>query len=639
MTRNKYSRILWFFVLFLIFIYVGAFVKISLCRYANFNYNDWDLAAYNQTFHGLLNGNFFISLIGVHFLQNHVEITPAFLITPIYALFPHPVTLLVMQSLMLGLAAIPLFLITRKLLSEAWGLAFVIIYLIYPAVGYTNLNEFHPESFLPLIQFFLLYFFIKNDFKKFAILNFLCLLSKENMSLILIMLGIYALIKKKEKKWFALPFLSGFVYLLFYGLFILPNLAQAKSISSSLYAHLGATPAQIFRTVISHPIETLKFMALQDKLEYLFNLFGPLSFLSFLNPAILLAALPNFLQHLLSLRETETALYYYYPSEMLAFIFVSAVFGLKFLLKPNITQKYKYAIYITVIFVALSFSFRLGPQPDILRQMRKGCLLTDDAIKKDNFIKMVPKKSSVIATFNFLPKLSNITDNLYSLHRVLAQTPLSDGSSLPDLNQPEFALIDFDDSMTFYNFYQPYAGYADLRSFLAMWQLRPVRALENTVLFKRDYKGDFGLYELVGSAAGSNLKTAVFDGSIKIIGYKLEKNTFDKNDEIWITFFWQALGKIAKDYSLSVVLVDSSDVIRQSMMHPLCYRIYPANFWQEEEIVKENYWFSISSGINSGKYKIYVGILDPLTGKLCDIASLSHKKEIGWIELCDITVR
>ncbi|MDP1852710.1 MAG: DUF2079 domain-containing protein [Candidatus Omnitrophota bacterium] len=613
-------------------------MKVSLCRYANFNYGDWDLAIYNQTFRNLISGRSFISLIGVHFLQNHIEITPAVLIAPIYALFPHPVTLLAIQSLMLALAAIPLFLIARKLLSEAWGLVFVIIYLLYPAVGYTNLNEFHPESFLPFIQFCLLYFFIKNDFKKFAIFNFLCLLSKENMSLILIMLSVYALIEKKEKKWFALPFLSGFLYLLFYGLIILPNLAQAKSISGSLYAHLGATPAQMAKTIIFHPIAMLKFIAMPQKMEYLFNLFGPLSFLSFLNPVILLAVLPNFLQHLLSLRETETTLYYYYPSEMLAFIFVSAVFGLKFLLKSSVTQKYKYLISATIIFVALSFSIRLGPQPDISRQIRKGCLLTGDAIEKDNFIKIIPKNSSVIATFNFLPKLSNITDSLYSLHRVLAGTSLSEDSSLLVLDQPEFALIDFDDSMTFYNFYQPYAGYADLRSFLARWQLRPVRALENTVLFKRDYKGDFGLYESVGSALDSNLKADVFDGSIKIIGYKLEKNIFGKKDKILITFFWQALGKIAKDYSLSIVLVDSSDMIRQSMIHPLCYRIYPTSSWQEEEIVKENYWFSISSGISSGKYKIYVGILDPLTGKLCNISPADTKKEIGWVELCGISI-
>ena len=380
-------------------------------------------------------------------------------------------------------------------------------------------------------------------------------------------------------------------------------------------------------------------MALPYKLEYLFNLFGPLSFLSFLNPVILLVAIPNFLQHLFSLRQTETTLYYYYPCEILAFIFISAVFGLKFLLKFNITQKYKNLIYITIILVALSFTFQLGPQFDILPKIKERCLLSDDAIEKNKFIKMVPKGSSVISTFVFLPKLSTITDRLYSFHRVISEfgTPLDRRLLLPD--DLEFALIDFNDSLTFSNFYQSVARHKYLMDFFEKSHWGLVKASNNTVFLKKGHIGDFNLYEAVYSAPDKNIKNVSFDNNIKLISYDLEKNVFEKKEGIHIVFFWQALGKIYKDYLLSFILADSNDVIRHSVVHPLCYRIYPASVWQENEIVKENCWFSIPSGVSSGKYKIYIGIIDPFTGKLCDIKSPGPKKETAWAELCDITVR
>jgi len=635
--RNSHNRIVWFCIICLVALYVSVFIRISLCKYFNFIYNDWDLAIYNQVFRGLINGKPYISLADVSFPGIHGEITLT-LITPIYALFSHPVILLIIQSVILGLAAIPLFLITSEKLNNIWGLIFVIIYLFYPAVGYTNLNEFHAESFLPFIQFFLLYFFIKDDFKKFIIFMFLCLFAKENMSLIVIMLGFYALINKRKNKWIILPILSGIIWFLFYLKVLSPSLNQGKVEFYSLYGHLGRNLTQIAWSIISHPIKILKFMFIPQKLNYLFNLFGPLSFLSFFSPLILLIPAPNFLQHLLSLRMTETTLYFYYPSEILAFIFISAIFGLKFLLRLNLSRKLVHAYYVIVPIIAIFFSIQLGPQLYMLRQIRLACRETDAVKQKNNFITMIPRGSSVVSTFEFLPKLSNITDKLYSFHRVITGLYNPDTKfTLPE--EVNFALIDFNDSLTFRGFFASLGGRSNLMNFFKKNHWGPVEVAENIVLFKKNYHGDISLFESVESVARENLVNITFDNDIELLSYKIKNSVLKKEDKIQLTFFWRRIKAIDKDYWLFTMFLDSDGKIIYNSFHPLCYRIYPSNTWKEKEIIREDYRMLIPSYINKGNYNLCLGIFDSSNGKSCRVSSDTIKeRNAWWINLTDISI-
>ena len=264
-SQKAYSRFILLVIICLLVIYVCTFISACICQYFNFGYGDWDLAIYNQFFRGISHGRPFISLGDVFFLGIHAEITPT-LITPLYLIFPHPVTLLVIQTIMLGLAVIPLFFIARRELGQTWGLIFAIAYLLYPALGYVNLNEFHPESFLPFIHFFLFYAFLKKDFTKFSIWMLACILSKENMTLIGITFGVYALICRRERKWILLPVLSGLVWFVLYTKFIFPAASVHKVQFVNFYSHLGDTPQEMLSTILKHPVRTLKFMMLKAEL-------------------------------------------------------------------------------------------------------------------------------------------------------------------------------------------------------------------------------------------------------------------------------------------------------------------------------------------------------------------------------------
>lgn len=614
MIRENRNRLIWLTISSLVVVYAGLFIAVSVGKYLNFLYCDWDLALYNQTLRGLLHGKPYISLIDVPFLGNHVEITLVGIL-PVYALFPHPVTLLIIQSLMLGLAAIPLFLITKHLLNDAWGVIFVIIYLIYPAVGYINLNEFHPESFLPFIQFFLLYFFIKNDFRKFAIFLFLCLFAKENMSLVIIMLGFYALIRRKEKKWVILPITSGVLWFLFYLKVLSPALSGGKINFYDFYGHLGGNLGQIISTIILHPVQVMKFMFLPHKLYYLMVLFGPLSFLSLLSPSILLIALPNFLQHFISSRITEVSLSFYYPSEMLAFIFISAIFGLSSLLKFSWVRERRVWCYIIVSVVAVTFSVRLSPQLLLFNELRSICTITDDARIKDDFIRQIPQGAAVISTFQLMPKLSDRTDRLYSFHRVLEGRY----HSKKDFVLPsdiEFALVDFNDPLTFTSFFSSQVNKRNILSFVKENQWGPLGAEGNLVFFKKNSPKNLSICDTGFFTESGNPIHATFDNGIELISYILDEEALQNSRRLKISFFWRALKKIDDDYWLFVAISDKEGHSLYSTVHPLCYRVYPPNAWKNGETVKEDYWLTMPRYFDKGSYRLYVGLFDAVKNKV-----------------------
>jgi uncharacterized membrane protein len=82
-------------------------------------------------------------------LADHVQ--PFFLVLTLpYLFFPRTETLLILESAIIALGAVPLFAIARRRLhSPWWALAFAVIYLLMPAVETGSASDLHGLCFLP----------------------------------------------------------------------------------------------------------------------------------------------------------------------------------------------------------------------------------------------------------------------------------------------------------------------------------------------------------------------------------------------------------------------------------------------------------------------------------------------------------
>lgn len=152
-----------------------------------------DLGIFEQSLWSTLNyGLLFWNTaeFGVHFRVHFDPIL--FLLLPFYSLYQSPITLLVLQSVFLGLGGLPLYHLARdELKSDFAGVVFSLSYLLYPPIQGVNWFDFHPECLLPLFLFTAFYYFKKNNFYRYFLFLVLALMCKETVSTITVFLGVY----------------------------------------------------------------------------------------------------------------------------------------------------------------------------------------------------------------------------------------------------------------------------------------------------------------------------------------------------------------------------------------------------------------------------------------------------------------
>src|SRR5438270_124724 len=103
----------------------------------------------------------FVTLMGRHLFGDHTS----FILLPlalVYRIYPSAKVLLVTQSTALGVAALPLFLIARqKLRNERLAAYLAVAFLLHPALGFLNLEQFHPDVYVVPLFLFAVWFMLR----------------------------------------------------------------------------------------------------------------------------------------------------------------------------------------------------------------------------------------------------------------------------------------------------------------------------------------------------------------------------------------------------------------------------------------------------------------------------------------------
>lgn len=350
-----------------VIIYFAVFSSLSILKYASYNMPSPDLHTFENVLWNTANGRFFLNdhWDGANFLGIHTSFI-LLLLLPFYMLAQSPITLLLLQTLAIALGALPIFLFAReKLKSEFAGFAFVLAYLLFPALQFINLREFHPEVFA--IPFFGLAFWFlhKKNYKPFGLMLALALACKESYALVGAFLGVYVFFKH-SKKIGAIVFAGSVVWFVLATSVIIPYFSVTGDyLFVKQYSNLGNSFTEIALSPILKPVEFAKTILIPQKLGYLFMLFAPLAFLSLFSPAILIA-LPAIMQNLLSSNPYYSSIYFQYNIEIIPFIFFSAVCGICSLSK-RFRERNRQALAIALLLAVITTSFAssafFGPSP------------------------------------------------------------------------------------------------------------------------------------------------------------------------------------------------------------------------------------------------------------------------------------
>jgi len=316
----------------LILAHVVAYGWLATQRHERFNSTGFDLAIKEQVIWNTLHGRFFASSPEVeNAFADHFQPVMLALI-PLYVLFPSPKLLLWVQVIGLAAGAIPLYRLARRRLNSPWlALAVAAAYLLYPAIGFTERFDFHPEA-LAIPAFIAAFEALDHDDLKIASLWLLVpLLSKENLGFSVAAFGLYAALRERTHRRVRFGFAWTGVGLIVSSatmFWLIPALRQGPSDTLERYGWLGESPGQMAWTLLSQPGTVCRTLAEPNRALYLLQLLLPVGFLALLGLPELLLAAPGLAINILAQHHCQAKIYCQYTVPIVPFVFIAAVLGL-----------------------------------------------------------------------------------------------------------------------------------------------------------------------------------------------------------------------------------------------------------------------------------------------------------------------
>lgn len=224
------------------------------------------------------------------------------LVAPFYAVFPSPLTLVVIQALVVASGAFPAhWIASRRLNSQLAGVAFAALYLAFPALQSAVGSDFHAVTLSAAFVLFALYFMLSRNNAGLWVFSVLAMTTKEEVPLLIFMIGLS--IALFQRRWrLGLSLAGAAVAYLGLALIVLHlSSPVGHSPTSDRYAYLGSTPAQAAIFMLTHPLLVLsQYLFAPDRIDYLRKLLAPTGYLAVLSPLSLLIVAPELAINMLS---------------------------------------------------------------------------------------------------------------------------------------------------------------------------------------------------------------------------------------------------------------------------------------------------------------------------------------------------
>ena len=288
----------------------------------------------------------------------------AFLVAPVYALYQHPETLLVLQSVICGAAAIPLFLLARRQLGTPVAGVLALVYLLYAPLHGAHLYDFHFLTLVPLFVWATVYALLSRRDGLAVFLVVLTMSVREDVSLGLGAFGAYLLLSGLRPRVGATLLAACAAYFLVMKFVIMPPEGNRSSFVF-FYEGLLASGAKDFegvlKTLVTNPGFVLKTLLFEKKLIYALQIFVPLLLLPLRRPFGWLLLAPAFVLTLLSQMKSGPAvalvsISFQYTAQWTPYVFIGTIFALHHLGQPLYLGDRSGALRRGAALIALSFA-------------------------------------------------------------------------------------------------------------------------------------------------------------------------------------------------------------------------------------------------------------------------------------------
>ena len=349
--------------------------------------------------------------------------TPIIYLTyvPAFAIWPSPFMIPVSETLFILSSLLPLWLISKKYLNLNLSRLFICSFLFYPTIFYTNLYGIsYIELCIPLFLW-MFYFFEEKKNILFIFSLLLCLMVREEVSLVTAFFGIYMIIQKRTLIGFATILIS-LIYFYTVVFLIMPSFRgedfRKAHIAAVWFKDWGDTYFEMITYILFNPIDTLSKILIPPKIGNFIMILIPLLFIPLSKILIFFIAIPNLAMTFLSFSITHSSYILYYLSPSIPIFFYATISGLDRI--NNLKLINQNALIQSILVASISTTIFFGATPISIafwnKDYKVGNFYTsnfhysayievDRHIAAKKIIKLIPKNKVISAEQHFMPLL------------------------------------------------------------------------------------------------------------------------------------------------------------------------------------------------------------------------------------------
>jgi uncharacterized membrane protein len=605
----------------LAFAYTVVYSVLSAIRYRYYLYTDFDLAIFTQATDGIIHGRLHSSIRGMYWLGDHSSLI-LFLVAPLYAIARHPVTLLVVQSAALGAGAFPVHALARRELgNRGLALACVTLYLLYPALGYANLFEFHPEMLATPALLASFTFLRAGRLRPTLLWTGVALLCREDVMLVVFAMALYALTLRRPGRLrvaLSLAAAAGVSAAITWGV-LRPVFTHGEADYARVYSRWGTTLPQALLAMLQDPLRTLHSLVATPndardsliKFQYHVALFTPLALLPLLSPLTLAIALPAMAEHLLSWRTSQHTILCQYTALVTPFVAAAAVIGLRNLRAWLPGERWTTALMAIPLGAAVGGQLFFGPllsdgrffaTPTLGRHWPTG---EERAMARlrDGMLRRLPPHGGVVASFELLDHLT-ARDSVHSLHHVTLGTytfshqpyPIPTGVSAMIADLASTNVLGSVDENT----------YRRLGELARINRLIPVAMAGDLILWLADAPDTLALSGQPCSALDGG--PIGFDGEIAYLGCTLTDSIARPGGLVALRTCWRRIGTVDRRFTTRLRLWDAQGHTVLDHARDLGYLMFPPHAWGEGAAISEVYRLVLPDDLHPGNYRLTLSV-------------------------------
>ena len=229
----------------------------------------------------------FVTLMGRNLFGDHSSFILLFVV-PFYWFIESTALLLVLQAFVVASGAIPVFLAARWLLgSGPQACVFAIVYLLHPAIGWTIVENYHPDSFLAPLVATALWAAIVGKWRWYWCVVVLALLVKEDVAVVMAPLGVWVALRRDVRR--GLVTVVGSLVVMALMLFVVMRSFTGIAFRNSWRIPFGGVRG-FFETLWSKPSEVTRHFMSDGRPFYLFQMLAPTAFIFVRAPSVALVS-------------------------------------------------------------------------------------------------------------------------------------------------------------------------------------------------------------------------------------------------------------------------------------------------------------------------------------------------------------